>query len=163
MHMIICALVEASTAEQALAAGQHVFDRLVGFGPGSSSIFDYYVTFESECSRVAGKGRWGDLPIAAPVNSQAGHRLVENGWQATRAVFDRNLDRVKEAIESFSDEEILHDKGFSRHAFYKVGSYEGPEIFLYDEAGDGVRTRRRLETIVTGGEDLWVVPADVHY
>ncbi len=62
MHQVIYALVEASTEDTALACAKAAFDRLVGAGPDTAAIFDYYVIFDDERSSVAGKARWGELP-----------------------------------------------------------------------------------------------------
>ena len=39
MHMVIYALVEASTHDDALATGKTVFDRLVGADPHAGAVF----------------------------------------------------------------------------------------------------------------------------
>lgn len=163
MHMIIYALVEASTEDEALAAGTAVFDRLVGADPHSCAVFDYYVCFHREDTTVAGKARWGDLPTAAPIDSEDGQELLDRGWNATKEEFQRNLDRVKEALDDLSDEEIMRDEDLARHAFYQVGAYEGPTIFLYDEHGTGIRHREQLDRLIEEHDDLWIVPADVHF
>ena len=137
--MVIYTLVEASTEDDALATGKTVFDRLVGAVPPAGAIFDYYVAFDDEETSVAGSARWGDLPVAAPVDSDEGRELLERGWEATEEEFQRNLDRVKEALDEFSDEEIMHDEDLARHAFHQVGAYDGPAIFLYTEHGTGIR------------------------
>jgi len=110
MHMVIYSLVEASTEDEALSTGKTVFDRLVGADPHAGAVFDYHVTFDEEDTSVAGKARWGELPTAAPVNSDDGQDLLERGWKATKEEFERNLDRVKEAIDELSDEEIMRDE-----------------------------------------------------
>lgn len=163
MHMVIHALVEASTHDDALATGKSVFDRLVGADPHAGAVFDYYVTFEEEDTSVAGKARWGELPTAAPVDSNDGQKLLEKGWEATKEEFERNLDRVKEAIEELSDEEIMRDEDLARHAFHQVGAYDGPSVFLYDQHASGIRHREQLDRILGESEELWVVPADVHF
>jgi hypothetical protein len=162
MHIVIYALVEASTQNEALAAGQTVFNRLVGAEPHSCAVFDYFVTFD-EGTSVAGKARWGELPTAAPVDSDDGQDLLERGWEATKEEFERNLDRVKEAIDELSDEEIMRDEDLARHAFYKVGAYDGPTIFLYTEHGTGIRHRGQLDRLLEESEELWIVPADIHF
>jgi len=111
MHMVIYALVEESTHDDALATGKTVFDRLVGADPHAGAVFDYHVTFDEEDTSVAGTARWGELPTAAPVDSDDGQELLERGWEATKEEFERNLDRVKEAIGELSDEEIMRDEG----------------------------------------------------
>ncbi|WP_336361773.1 hypothetical protein [Haladaptatus sp. ZSTT2] len=163
MHMVIYALVEASTQNDALATGKTVFDRLVGADPHSSAVFDYYVSFDEENTTVAGKARWGELPTAAPVDSDDGQDLLDQGWEATKEEFERNLERVKEAINELSDEEIMRDENLSRHAFHQVGAYDGPSVFLYDQHASGIRHRGQLDRLLEESEDLWIVPADVHY
>jgi hypothetical protein len=161
--MVIYALVEASTHNDALATGKTVFDRLVGADPHSSAVFDYYVCFDEENTTVAGKARWGDLPAAAPVDSDDGQDLLDQGWEATKEEFERNLERVKEAIDELSDEEIMRDENLSRHAFHQVGAYDGPSVFLYDQHATGIWHRGQLDRLLEESEDLWIVPADVHF
>src|SRR6056297_3868125 len=163
IHMVMYALVEASTHDDALATGKTVFDRLVGADPHASAVFDYHVTLDEEDTSVAGTARWGELPTAAPVDSDDGQDLLERGWEATKEEFERNLDRVKEAIEELSDEEIMRDEDLARHAFHKVGAYDGPTIFLYTEHATGIRHREQLNRVLEESENLWIVPADVHF
>ena len=163
MHMIIYALVEASTEDEALASGKAVFDRLVGAVPHAGAVFDYYVTFDDGDTRVAGTARWGDLPIAAPTESEDGQYLLYRGWEATESEFQRHLDRVKAGIKAFSDEEIMRDTDLVRHAFHQVGAYDGPSIFVYDEHGCGIRHRGHLDRVLKGYDDRWIVPTGVHF
>lgn len=161
--MVIYALVEASTQDDALATGRTVFDQLVGADLHSCAVFDYYVTFDEEGTSVAGKARWGDLPIAAPVDSNTGQELLDRGWEATKEEFERNLERVKEALDNLTAEEIMRDEDLARHAFYQVGAYNGPTIFLYNEYANGIRHREQLDRVLEESENLWIVPADVHF
>ncbi|MDS0300970.1 hypothetical protein NDI76_19675 [Halogeometricum sp. S1BR25-6] len=163
MHMVIYALVEASTQDDAVATGRTVFNRLVGSDPHSCAVFDYYVTFDEGGTTVAGKAQWGDLPTAVPVDSDKGQDLLDRGWEATKQEFERNLDRVKEAIDELSDEEIMRDEDLARHAFHQVGAYDGPSVFLYNEYANGIRHRGQLDRMVEESEELWIVPADVHF
>ena len=123
--MVIYALVEAPTENEALATGKTVFDHLVGADPHASAVFNYYVTFDEEDTSVAGKARWGELPTVAPIDSDDGQDLLNRGWEATKEEFERNLDRVKEALDELSDEEIMRDEDLARHAFHQVGAYDG--------------------------------------
>jgi len=163
MHIVIYTLVEASTHDDALATGKTVFNRLVGADPHASAVFDYYVTFDEEDTSVAGKARWGELPTATPVDSDDGQDLLERGWEATNEAFERNLERVKDALDELSDEAIMRDRDLARHAFHQVGAYDGPTIFLYDEYANGVRHRGQLDRLLEESEELWIVPADVHF
>ncbi len=100
MHQVIYALVEASTEEAAFACGKAAFDRLVGVGPDNAAIFDYYVTFDDERSSIAGKARWGELPVVALVDSEDGAELLDSGWEATRQEFERNLELLRMGISA---------------------------------------------------------------
>ncbi|WP_327051935.1 hypothetical protein [Halomicrococcus gelatinilyticus] len=162
MHQVIYTLVEASTQEDALVAGKTVFGRLIGAGPHTDAVFDYYVTFD-EVRDGVGKDRWGDLPVAAPVASAEGCELLERGWQATTSEFERHLDRVRDVLDEFSDDEIMRNEDLARHAFHEVGSYEGPSIYLYDQYGNGIRDPDQLDRTLDESDDLWIVPADVHF
>ena len=160
--MVIYTLVEASTEEDALVAGKTVFGRLIGADPHADAVFDYYVTFD-EVRAGVGMDRWGDLPVAAPVESGEGRELLERGWQATKREFERNLDRVRSALNDLSDEEIMRNEDLARHAFHEVGAYDGPSIYLYDHHGNGILHRDQLDRILDEHDDLWIVPADVHF
>lgn len=156
MHMVIYTLVEASTRDDALVTGKTMFDRLVVAVPHAGAVFDYYVTFDEDETAVAGTARWGDLPIAASVESDEGEELLERGWDATTEEFQQNLDRVKEALDELSDEEIMRDADLARHTFHQVGAYDGPSVFLYDEYENGIRHREQLDRLL---EELAAVPA----
>lgn len=161
--MLIYALVAASSQNTALRSARGVFDQLVGGAVHSRPAFDYYVLFDREDTTVAGQARWGELPVAAPVESAEGEALVDQGWQATEATFERHLADVKAALETYTDEEIMRDAGFVRHSFRQLGAYAGPAIALYDQHAMGIRDRERLDEVLAAGDDLWVVPADVHF
>jgi hypothetical protein len=163
MHTLIYALVEASTEANALAAARPVFDRLAGRGPYAHTVFDTYVMFDDGPRSDAAFDRWGDFPAAAPVESVVGQGLIERGWRETETEFERNLDRVREILDRHTDEEIMRDEDLSRHAFYRVGAYRGPTVALYDEHANGIRDRDRLDERLATGDNLWVVPADVHF
>ncbi|MFC7205328.1 hypothetical protein ACFQJC_17600 [Haloferax namakaokahaiae] len=163
MHQVIYALVEASTTDEALVAGRSVFNRLVGISPEYGAVFDYYVTFDDDSTSIAGKARWGELPIAEPRGSDSGQELLERGWEATKQEFERNLERVREGIQEFDIEAIMRDEELIRHACHNLGAYRGPSVFLYDEFADGIRYREQLDRILETDNQIWIVPADVHY
>ncbi|WP_267643482.1 hypothetical protein [Haloarchaeobius amylolyticus] len=162
MHKLIYALVQASSTEHALANARSVFDHLVGAHPDTCPVFDYYVTFDDHEASLAGPARWGDLPVAVSAHAPAGAELIERGWRATRNEFERNLDIAHDALANYSTDEIMEDTDLVRHAFYNVGRYQGPTIALYDQHACGIRHRRKLDAVLDT-DDLWVVPADVHY
>ncbi|WP_158057946.1 hypothetical protein [Halorussus halophilus] len=160
MHLVIYALVDASTEDEALAAGKSAFTHLVGTG---YAPFDYYVTFDQEGTTVAGKARWGDLPTAAKLDSPAGKELLEEAWTATEREFERNLEKIKDGLADHDDEEIMQDTDLVRYACYALGAYRGSSVRMYTEVGDGIRDAVHLENVVERLETPWIVPADVHY
>jgi len=166
MHQLIYALVSAPTADYALSTAKSVFDGLTGGDLSQAPVFDYYVTFDDSSSRVAGPARWGDRPTVARVDSAAGQRLLNSGWEATEWEFHRTLGRVREALAESSDEELMGD-AMARHACRTLGAYRGPSVYLYDDHGQGIRHREALDRVLESadekGDTLWVVPADVHF
>ena len=162
MHMVIHALVDASNRNDALDRATTVFDRLVGLRVDDTPVFDYYVTFDEEGTTAAGKVRWGELPTAVPVDSADGQHLLERGWRATEQEFHLNYERVREAFNELSEEEFMHEE-MVRHACANLGAYDGPPVYIYDESAAGIRTRSRLDDLLDESDELWIVPADVHY
>jgi hypothetical protein len=164
MHQIIHAIVDAQSRDDTLGVARgSVFDRLVGATIDSSATFDYYVTFDEEGTHIAGKGRWGELPIAARLDADEGCELLKRGRNSTKVEFERNLTKVRDALASLSDEEIMNDNDLIRHRCRRLGVHSGPSVYLYDSSGHGIRT---FEDFVWAYEDLdkpWIVPADVHY
>ena len=164
MHQVIHALVDAQTRGDALGVARgSVFDRLVGATRESRREFDYYVTFDEEDTTVAGKARWGDLPVAARLNSEEGRGLLARGWNATKAEFERNLQHVRDGLATHSDEQIMADTDLVRHHCANLGAYAGPLIHLYDEFGNGIRTPEDFVFACRDFEKPWIVPADVHF
>ncbi|MFD1514548.1 hypothetical protein [Halomarina rubra] len=164
MHQLIYALVSAPTPEQALSEAKSVFDGLTGGDLSQAPVFDYYVTFDESSSRVAGPARWGDRPTVARIDSPAGQRLLDSGWEATEREFYRTVERVREALSESSDEELMGD-AMARHACRTLGAYRGPSVYLYDEHGQGIRHREALDRVLDADDEelLWIVPADVHF
>ncbi|MFD1648002.1 hypothetical protein [Haloarchaeobius litoreus] len=163
MHQIIYALVDAESEEDALEQANLTFDRLVGARLDERPVFDYYVTFDDEDAAVAGKARWGERPVAARVDSHDGARMLKRGWDATVSEFERNLEKVEEALEEMTVEEMMHDTNLVRHACHHIGAFRGPSLFLYDGHANGIRNRSHLDRVLDSSESLWIVPADVHY
>lgn len=171
MHVLIYALVEVDSNDDhpedaALGAGKSVFDELVGVGVHNDQIFDYYTTFDDDSSSVSGPARYGERPPALSLDFPRGKRWMHLGWKRTKQQFERNIERVREGFEEHSNEEIREenaDATMIRHYMKQLGEYRGPSIRLYTENGEGVRTRRHLDRVLDKSENLWIVPADVHY
>ena len=168
MHDIIYALVEVDPDDEypedaALGQGKSVFDELVGIGAHAEPVFDYYTTFDDDSSNVSGPGRYGEKPNALPVDSHGGARMLYNGWKWTCKRFEKNLDEVRSKLDELSNEEVMSDKDFVRNKMYRVGQYRGSDILLYHQHIGSIRDQRSLDRALDTAENLWIVPADVHY
>lgn len=108
MHMVIYALVEASSEVEALAKAIEVFKPMTGRKREPGPIFDYFVTFDKDDTRVAGKARWGDLPIAAPIDSDEGQELVKSGWKATKNLIESNYSMTRVPLYNQQGERIMN-------------------------------------------------------
>jgi len=163
MHKLIYALVEASDTDEALRTGKAVFNYLVGGKRLGTGEFDYFVTFDDTESTVGGPTRYGDLPVAAPVNSLSGQELLERGWRATKDDFDRHLETIIETVTEYTDEAMMADANGIRTACEALAERQGSTISLYDADGRGIRHRGELDRVLRNTDSLWIVPADAHY
>jgi hypothetical protein len=173
--MLIRAIVYAEDKEQALdRAKSRVFNRLTE----NQHPFDYYVTFHPDESTlgVSGEERWGELPYAVEYDSKKGRELVEEGWEFTKKRYRDAAEKVRDWFNS--DESELEDlwktghvgDNMIRHQMFKLGCYTGSPIFLYKNHGEGIRHKEMLDNTLgeyapdeDDDEEIFVVPADVHY
>ena len=198
MHQIIKAILYANSEEEALDKDKAIFENLCGDG----QAFDYYTLF-NEDSPVSGKARWGNLPVIARADSLEGKQLIDEGMQATRDEFMENIAHVREGLNNLTDEELFREelgpgaiaaKAFDesnsktdtfaynahmiKYFMRGAGAYTGPDVYLYGQYGEGIRTPESPNNVLNkwrclyedeGKEnpykdsDIFVVPADVHY
>jgi hypothetical protein len=175
MQMIIRGLVHADTPTEALTDAKHeIFLPLVHRG-----TFDAYATFDASGTRVADPEA-GTYPVVARADSLAGQTLVDEGWDATVDAYETSFEKVQDFLANQEVSDFWTDGAVHRqyhHAFHKIGEYEGPRTYLYDEAGQGIRDHDHLDLIFDSYEalvdeglanpyrdrDLYVVPAAVEY
>lgn len=162
--MLIYAIVNAPDPDTALTtARRSVFDRLVGATLDSCAEFDYYITFNKDRSCLPTRKDGSEIPIAARLNSAIGQELLARGWNATKTSFENNLAKVRKALASLSDEEIMNNSDLVRHRCAKLGAYAGPSVYLYDEFGNGIRTPEDFVWKCKDIEQPWIVPAYAKY
>jgi len=162
MHMVIYALVEASSEEEALAKSIEVFEPLMGGIREPGAVFDGLHLFKQTDNEDAREAWRNELPAAAPVDSDDGQNLLERGWKATKEEFERRLADARDALDELSVEEIMQNKENARRTFHRLSAYKGPMIFLYHGKGS-IRNRKQLDNLLEEKDDLWIVPANVHY
>jgi len=177
MHMVVRVLVFAKDAEEAVKiAGDALYSMC-----GDGMPFDYYNLFDNE----AASERWGELPVVMRVCNKMGTKrcdncpdrfkcytdrqaydLLEEGIQASEREFYRYLTDLRKCFYK-KDKKKLIDDGHFRYLCYKLGEYGGSSIYLYNEEGEGIRSRKELEDILVHAdredEILYIIPADVHY
>lgn len=174
MHMVIRIIVPANSKESALDKAKSILEDMSGEGKD----FDYYQTFDTEGTPCSGKGRYGAVPAVLKVKTKAGLAMVADGLDATKREFMDNLARIRAGLQKHTDEEIFNESNASgepdtdlflvRHAMYNAGKYGGSSCWLYDQYGSGIRHQKDLDrALETKGiatdEELYVVPADVHF
>jgi len=71
---------------------------------------------------------------------------------------------VKEALDELSDEEIMRDEDPPDTPSTKSAPTTAPPCSCNDdEHGSAIRHRGQLDRILEESEELWIVPADVHF
>jgi len=188
VHAVIRAIVHAADEEEALEIAEGVFENLCG----EDRAFDYYTMFrEKDTSSVSGRTRWGNLPAVTRADSPEGKQLIEEGMKYTRDEFMEDIKVVREALAVLSDEELFteepgpsataakifteangerydftYDPHMVKYYMHHCGKYDGPGIYLYNEYGEGIRTPKEIKHILDDteeGQEVFVVPADVHF
>lgn len=169
--MIIRAIVYAKDKDEALQKAYGIFEGMCGEGRD----FDYYRMFRKEDAGtgVSGSDRWGELPAVSEVTSKEGKKLVDEGIKYTKQRFMEAIKKVREGIEKYTDDELFEEKDrldiMFKYYCNCIGQYSGPEIFLYDDDGSGIRSERELKDALNQygkpNKELkvYVVPADVHH
>lgn len=170
MHRVISAIVYAKDEESALKHAKKIFEELV-----EVRCFDYYVTFDNEDVKMAGKARWGALPPVASVDSVEGKKLVAEGMKYTKESFMEYISYVRKQLELYSDEELfeedmkrekevlnaLSDDNPPEEAIFMfkhycrcVGQSRGPHVYLYDSDGEGIRNPGHLDNVLSRWKNL---------
>lgn len=170
MHMVIRAVVPATTSQEALECARGVFDGLVENG----HPFDYYTMFNEDGTSVSGQGRYGELPAVSDITSTEGKELLENGMEANKREFLDHLAKLRKMLvhtdsELFECDDTLGSldgPAWFRYTAHHIGQYVGSSIWLYDQYGSGIRNPKELEEVLHQAEHeqkrVWIVPADVH-
>jgi hypothetical protein len=167
MHQLSYALVPALTTDDALTNARSVFDRLVEITGHDPTGFDEYWLLTDDNRTIELTTRGDDLPTVVRLDSEQGQELLDRGWQATQQTFERNLTKIKESLDTLSEQQIQQNTDLVRLNCLRLGQSTGPGIFLYDRNGNGIRDRAHLERLLA--TDLpaelayWVVPADTYF
>lgn len=174
MHMVIRILTYASSAEEAVRNAVNILDNQLC---SSSGLFDWYTTFDDETATTSGKARWGELPPAVKADSELGMKLIREGIMWTWDSFLESLRHVKNWIENADITTLFEDRGEHRdkypfddyglgfrYACYCLGQYSGPEIWIYDNDGEGIRDTKHLLNVLNKWQCIYddLSDADAH-
>lgn len=183
MHMVIRVIVGAADDEEALEQAKETLGTLVERGD-----FDYYTTFDMDGHGMAGKDRWGELPVVASIESEEGKKLFEDGFKYTEKNFKEAITKVRKLLQRYTDDEIfeescVHEEVASKlsgetegelgdlhmaHYFLASAGMRYPwDTYLWSEEGEQIEKRHTLKYIIEWHEKekkkTFVVPADVHH
>jgi hypothetical protein len=166
MHSLIYILVETASKADAISEAEDILTDLCGGNLARYGPYDSYTLFQGN-HRDELVARWrGTIPPAAPIDSDTGREMVEDGWRQHKQSFHRDLDTVAAAIDDHSRDELMASDSI-RTAFQRLGARRGPPVTLYDQFADGIRSRGQLDIhldeLTDGDRTGWVVPADVHH
>jgi len=179
MHALIYAIVYAHDEEEALEKAKNIFGSLV-----ERHVFDYFVTFN--VTVLSPKDRWGDIPAVMNALHPDAMKRISDAMDITWKEFKNNITVVRKLLDTYTDEEIFEENTkeekigkeelaidpiyIARHYFDCIARSEGPGIYLYDNDGAGITSRRVLKYVMNKWYDreykdldIWLVPADVHF
>ena len=116
------------------------------------------------------------------VKGDIGRRIISRCMRATTAEFLQSIKNVRRHLEQFTDKQLatselivgtgedeLDSTGMAKFWMYKAGQYKGNTIYLYDNDGEGIRTREHLTNALrqwskpVKGQKVYVTPFDVNY
>lgn len=163
MHEIIYAIVEAESSERAFEMAEEIFDGLVGVGH-RNPLFDYYTTFDEEDTTVSGEARFGERPTVASLASDEGSEMFERAKQNQWERFKDRIQTIEDAIQEKSYAELYDDRTL-RHDLRSAGGGRNVNTVLYGKHGCPLQSDHRIEREIEDSdpEELWIVPADVHF
>jgi len=175
MHALIYAIVYAHNEEEALEKAKNIFADLV-----ERNVFDYFATFDM--TPFSPRDRWGNIPAVMNALHPDAMKRISDAMDMTWKEFKENITTVRKLLDTYTDEEIFEEEAkvekskefnpihIARHYFDCVARSEGPGVFLYDNDGAGITSRRVLKYVMNKWNDkeyedldIWLVPADVHF
>jgi len=184
MHMLLRILVPAKNKENARIRAGEIVNDLVRNGE-----FDYGVFFNEDLP-LAGKNRWGSLPVAVPYNSRLGKRLIKQGIRFTWKEFYDGYKNLKRCLRKYTARELFEGKILSKRnsikkVMEKITNEKNDDLFMFDlwlwqllrerysyfvvgfnfgPIRNNTELKNLFEAIeLSKGEKWWVVPVDVHY
>lgn len=177
MDMMIRGLVYGNDEEEGLSkAKEDVFEPLVVDGP-----FDRYLTVDEDFEEFARRyADAGDLPAVTRSTTDMGEALIGAGWEATVTEYRQSFARLREFLDEHDQHEFWYDADVNSEYsfdFRSIGEEQGSSTYLYDQDGQGLRTRDHLNQVLNHWDsnygsldqnplmekNLYIIPAEVRY
>ena len=157
MHILTRHIVFADSEAEAKSKAEENAQNMTGY---SGQPFDWF-NMEGD--------RWEDSGKVFKADSKKGKELIEKGMEFTYKELREDYDKVKEAFDTKTFEEIVENENMVRYYAYCFGKYSGMGVYLYDHKGEGIRSKKDLESAKKGWDSkefnnltLYVVPIDMH-
>ena len=156
---IVITKEDAPTLKEAQQKAEQVMDEYLCNHLGErQGYFDWYATHD--------EGRWSDdselesvMDLATEKGMNAFNRLKENNLEEKK----RNLEKIKEIIETHTDEEILNGKDWETSYYFRAfGDGYGLGNHLYDNEGSSLSDSWWVNTYMENTDDKWLVLFDCH-
>ena len=181
--MLICVIVGAEEEEAALEKAKETLEILVERGD-----FDYYTTFDMDGHGMAGKDRWGELPVVARIESKEGKKLIEEGLKWTEQNFEYAITKVRNVLQRYTNTELFEefcvheevaaklseeieqewrDLHMAHYWLASAGMNHPSDTYLWSDEGEQIENRHTLEYIIEchkkEKKKIFIVPSDVHH
>jgi len=160
MHVIIGMITYGKNKDIARKIAINIAEAMIGEG---NLPFDY-----------------GDVSSETiSLENDAGMEVVNLCMESTVADFIYNMQNVRRHLASFTDEELATNEylackdaissGMARYWMYKAGQYKGDSIYLYDNDGEGIRTKENLQKVLSQwdkpvqGQKVFVTTYNMHF
>jgi hypothetical protein len=158
MHNLIGIIVYAKNEAEALPKAQDVLNNMVG---------ENYQPFDWGCLLTSPHARWQETykPVYN-LKHKEGRRVVGKLMKSTLDSFKYNTQRIIDAIkETNGDIAKLRAYGGFDVCCHLAGQFEGSEVHLYSDVGEGIQEIDHLKEALEleGGTETFLVLADVHY
>lgn len=105
-------------------------------------------------------------------------RKLINKYSDDELFYEEVIDTKKKVVNKLEGNEGNDGLDMFKYDCYGIGQYKGSNIYLYDQDGEGIRDNKHLKDVLSKWEclyekagktnpnryeNIYVVPADVHY
>jgi hypothetical protein len=140
MHYLLKIITYANDKKEAKENAKNILDCIVG----EYKPFDYHCMDDSS--------HWNLKDSVLLADSEKGKTFIKESFEQQKEEFKRNLEKIRQGITKYSNEELLEEKdgmrGMFKYFCFAVGKYRGSGIYLYDHEGEGIRNTEHLNNVL---------------